>query len=171
MNPGEMADVLGRNLRELQKQLWERVQELKVAQEELVNWKKREEEFRTVSEQLEKARLHADTAEKQLQMESQKAARILAELQLARAAQHQAESQLAGAAERARALEEQNRGWEQKIARLEARSPESIPKRGLQVCLDAMQAVTPGPVRNAVRQYYLNWFYFRMFPERRPGGQ
>jgi polysaccharide pyruvyl transferase CsaB len=164
MMPAQMVDALGRNVRELQKQLWERVQELKAAQEELVSWRKREEEFRTVSEQLEQARLQAATAQKQLEMESRKLDRTLAEM-------HGVESQLAAAAERAGALEEQNRAWERKIAQLEARSPESIPKRGLQVCLDAMQAVTPGSLRSAVRKYYLNWFYFRMFPERRQGGQ
>ena len=64
-------------------------------------------------------------------------------------------------------LRNEHRAAEDKIARLESKTLGGILKRSLQLALDTLQIVTPGPLRNAVRKYYLNWFYFRIYPERR----
>jgi polysaccharide pyruvyl transferase CsaB len=46
--------------------------------------------------------------------------------------------------------------------------PEPGFKRAVQLFLDVLQAVTPGPLRRAARKPYLQ-LYFRIFPEKRPG--
>ncbi len=54
-----------------------------------------------------------------------------------------------------------------KIAGYESKTFSGILKRALQVALDMFQILTPGPIRAAFRKYYLNWFYYRVYPERR----
>jgi len=58
--------------------------------------------------------------------------------------------------------------FKQQIAGYESKTFGAIVKRALQVVLDLFQFLTPRPLRDAVRKYYLNWFYFRIYPERRP---
>jgi hypothetical protein len=81
---------------------------------------------------------------------------------LAANAAQQADAQVAALTNRVAAFERQ-------IAGHESKTLAGIAKRALQVALDTFQILTPGPLRAAVRKYYLNWFYFRIYPERRAG--
>lgn len=68
-----------------------------------------------------------------------------------------------------REAEQQSAILQERLIRLESHTPTGIAKRALQVFLDTLQLITPRPLRAAVRKYYLNWFYFRIYTERRPG--
>ncbi len=57
---------------------------------------------------------------------------------------------------------------EARLATLEEKSFAAVSKRGLQVVLDLLQLATPEFLRAAVRRYYLEYFYYRIYPERRP---
>jgi polysaccharide pyruvyl transferase CsaB len=57
---------------------------------------------------------------------------------------------------------------ERRLAPHESKTFGGIVKRALQAALDLGQLLTPRPLRNALRKSYLNWFYFRVYPERRP---
>ena len=118
---------------------------------------------------LQDARLATDAAQKRFDAESRKAdaesrraAQLSHDLQLAGAAQQRADAQLAWLTSSGRALQDQ-------VARLESKTLGGIVKRALQLALDTLQLITPGPLRAAVRKHYLNWFYFRIYPERRAG--
>jgi polysaccharide pyruvyl transferase CsaB len=133
-------------------------------------------QFEDASAQLELARQaavesrreleDAARARRQLELANSQAARALLEAgieaEAARARERDVAAQLDLAARSAASLQEQ-------IARLESRSLAGISKRALQLLLDACQLVTPAPLRAAVRKYYLNWFYFKIYPERRAG--
>ncbi|HLK61887.1 MAG TPA: glycosyltransferase [Bryobacteraceae bacterium] len=57
---------------------------------------------------------------------------------------------------------------EARLAALETKSLGAVCKRGLQVLLDLAQILTPELLRRLFRRYYLEYFYFRIYPERRP---
>lgn len=93
-------------------------------------------------------------------MESRRTTRLSLDLQLANTSKQQADARLA-------ALTSSVAAFERQVAQHESKRFGSIAKRALQVVLDTLQILTPGPLRAAVRKYYLNWFYFRIYPERR----
>jgi hypothetical protein len=114
--------------------------------------------------ELQDARLAADTAQMRLEIESYKASQLSLDLQLAHTAKQRSDSQVT-------ALTSSVQGLQKQVARLESKTPAGIAKRALQLALDALQLLTPAPLRAAVRKYYLNWFYFRIYPERRVGAE
>jgi polysaccharide pyruvyl transferase CsaB len=59
---------------------------------------------------------------------------------------------------------------EDTIAAGTAKRPGAIARRGLHVALDAVEICVPARLRAAVRKYYLNWFYYRIYPEKRVAG-
>lgn len=65
------------------------------------------------------------------------------------------------------ALASATKEYEERLARLEAKTLPGIAKRALQIVLDLAEICTPERLRAAVRQYYLHSFYFRLYPERR----
>ena len=180
MQPLEMADSLVRKLKDLRIQgegtrrqldeAWKALEHAAGAQKQL------EVESRRTTQELEDARREAA----RLEMESLRTARELEEaaatqrrletenllaahdLERTRARNHQADSQLAALTITAKALE-------LRLASLESKTLAGIAKRALQLVLDTVQILTPGPLRAAVRKHYLNWFYFRIYPERRAG--
>jgi polysaccharide pyruvyl transferase CsaB len=122
--------------------------------------KRIEEENLRISRELQDARREADTAQERFAMESRKTTQLTNDLQLAGAAKQQADRQVEALTNSAAALE-------RRVAGHESKTLGSIAKRALQVVLDTLQLLTPRPLRAAVRKHYLNWFYFRIYPERR----
>jgi hypothetical protein len=119
--------------------------------------KRSDEEHRRTSQELEDTRLEAAATQKRLELEILGTAH---ELEIARDRARHADAQLAQVTSAAKALDA-------RLAPLESKTLGSIAKRGLQVGLDMLQILTPGPLRGAIRKHYLNWFYFRIYPERR----
>jgi septal ring factor EnvC (AmiA/AmiB activator) len=108
-------------------------------------------ELEETASQLANSRQEADSLRRELQDARQESG----------AAQQQAEAQVA-------ALQNSVAAGERRLAGYESKTFGAIAKRALQVALDTFQILTPRPLRSAVRKYYLNWFYFRIYPERRP---
>lgn len=171
MRPTELADALVqkakdlRILKEERDQLWTQLdgawKALAESRRQLEDGaailKRTEEESRRTSQELEDTRLEAAATQKRLESEILGSAH---ELEIARAQARHADAQLAQVTGAAKALEA-------RLAPLESKTLGSIAKRGLQVSLDMLQILTPGPLRGAIRKHYLNWFYFRIYPERR----
>jgi polysaccharide pyruvyl transferase CsaB len=172
--PLEMADGLVAKVREVQTQIREleetqrqladsrqqvqaRVREVEEAQTQLLDSRQEGDRLRRAAQD---ALLDADAAHTRFLMESRKIAQLTLDLQLAGGARQQADAQ-------ADALRNTVAVLERRIAQSEAKTFSGIAKRGLQVTLDMFQVLTPGPLRAVVRKYYLNWFYFRIYPERR----
>ena len=63
---------------------------------------------------------------------------------------------------------EQIRSLEARLAAFDNKSLGAVCKRQVQVLLDLVQIATPEFLRRLVRRYYLNFFYYRLYPERRP---
>jgi polysaccharide pyruvyl transferase CsaB len=176
--PLEMADALVRNVREVQTrirelegthtQLADSRQEADRLRRELQDvlldagraQKRLAEENLRITRELQDARRAADTAQDGFAMESRRTTQLSRGLQLASTAKQQADAQIA-------ALRSSVAVFERQIAGHESKTLGSIAKRALQVALDTLQLLTPRPLRAAVRKYYLNWFYFRIYPERR----
>jgi polysaccharide pyruvyl transferase CsaB len=172
--PLEMADGLVGKVREIQT----RVRELEGAQAQLTDarlesdrmgrelqeagaaLKRGDEENLRIARALEDARRRADAAQERFAMESRRTTHLSMDLQRASTGKQQADAQVA-------ALTNRVADCERQIARHESKTFAGIAKRALQVVLDTFQTLTPGPLRAAVRKYYLNWFYFRIYPERR----
>jgi len=185
MQPFEMADALVRKGKELQTQIREfeethkqladsrqeadRVRrefedallDADTAQKRFETAQKRfaEESLRTTRE-LQDARREADTAQESLAMERRKTAQLSLDLQFASTAKQQADAQVVAVTNSIAVLERQ-------VDLHESKTFGSIVKRALQAALDMIQILTPSPLRAAVRKYYLNWFYYRIYPERR----
>lgn len=175
MRPIEMADALVSKVREIQT----RIRELEETSTQLADsrqeadrlrralldagtvQKRLEEENLRTAREFEEARREADKAQERFAMESRKTTQLARDLLLASTARRQADAQVAALTSSVAALERQ-------IARHDSKILGSIVKRALQVVLDTLQILTPGPLRAAVRKYYLNWFYFRIYPERKP---
>lgn len=113
--------------------------------------------------ELQDARRESTAAVERSSRESRRAAQLALDLQAASTARQQADAQVATLANSVAALE-------RLMAQHESKTFGGIAKRALQIVLDTFQILTPGPLRAAVRKYYLNWFYFRIYPERRSGG-
>ena len=167
MRPLEMADALVCKAREIQTahtQLVDSRQEADRLRQSLLDadtaQKRFEEENRRIARELQGARREADTARERFAMESRRTTQLSHDLQLANTARQQADARVAALTSSVAALERQ-------VAGHESKGFGSIAKRALQVVLDTLQILTPGPLRAAVRKYYLNWFYFRIYPERR----
>jgi polysaccharide pyruvyl transferase CsaB len=176
VRPLEMADGIVGKVKEIQT----RVRELEGAQVQLtevrqeadrLRWelqngeaaqKRLEDENLRTTRALQDARRQADTVQERLAAESRKTTQLSLDLQRAGKASQQAEAQVS-------ALRYRVAGLERQIAPHESKTFGGIAKRALQVVLDGFQMLTPGPLRSAVRKYYLNWFYFRIYPERRAG--
>ncbi len=107
----------------------------------------------TLKRTLETAKHEADAARERLAGETRKTTQLSADLQSVSSAKSGAEAQIAE--------------LQRRMAWYESKSLGHITKRGLQVALDLLQVLTPGFLRSAVRKYYLDWFYFRIYPERR----
>ena len=103
----------------------------------------------------------ADTARERMANESRRTTQLSLELERARTAGQQAEARIA-------ALHQSLAVAQRHLAGYESKTLGGIVKRALQTALDFFQLLTPGLLRSAVRKYYLNWFYFRIYPERRP---
>ncbi len=95
-----------------------------------------------------------------LEMEGQRAGRLANDL-------HNALAERGRTEERIAALLREKELLEMQAAAANVKKPGAIAKRGLQVFLDTLEICVPRPLRAAVRKYYLNWFYFRIYPERR----
>ena len=108
-----------------------------------------------VAGEMREVEREAETAREQAVEESRRTAQLSLELEAAVA--------------RSAALADSVAGLERRLAGHESKTFGGIAKRGLQLVLDTCQMLTPGPLRSAVRKYYLNWFYFRMFPEKATG--
>jgi DNA repair exonuclease SbcCD ATPase subunit len=174
MRPLEMADALVRKVRDVQAgireleethaQLADSQQEADRLRRELQNadtaQKRFAEENLRIMRELQDARREADTAQERFARESRRTTQLSLDLQVASTAKQQADAQAAALRSVVAVLERQ-------VARHESKTLGSIAKRTLQVVLDTVQILTPGPLRAAVRKYYLNWFYFRIYPERR----
>jgi polysaccharide pyruvyl transferase CsaB len=97
---------------------------------------------------------------------------LTAELQQARqdgvAARERLESETRKTRELAAAIEETH--TQQRLTELQSKTAGGIAKHATHVFLDALQFITPRPVRELIRKPYLNLFYYRLYPERRPGG-
>jgi polysaccharide pyruvyl transferase CsaB len=179
MRPIEMADALVRKVREIQGEILTRIQELEETHTQLADsrqeadhlrralldagtgQKRVEEENLRIARELEEARREADKAQERFAMESRRTAQLSLDLRLANTSKQQADARVAALTSSFAVLERQ-------VARHESKTLGSIAKRALQVALDTLQILTPGPLRAVVRKYYLNWFYFRIYPERRP---
>jgi hypothetical protein len=159
----EMADSLIGKAKEVQA----RIRELEEVQTQLAEAR---QESGRLRQQLQDGRLavnttrwHFETVQKRLEEET---LRLTRELQEARRDADTAQ-ELAGA--RKQQADAQIAILERRIAGYESKTFGGIAKRALQVVLDTFQLLTPGPLRAAFRKYYLNWFYFRIYPERRAG--
>jgi uncharacterized protein (DUF3084 family) len=115
-------------------------------------------ELEETASQLANSRQEADSLRRELQDARQESGTAQ---ELAVAAKQQADAHVA-------ALENSVAACERRLAGYESKTFGAIAKRALQVALDMFQILTPRPLRSAVRKYYLNWFYFRIYPERRP---
>ena len=153
MRPLEMADSLVRKAKEVQT----RIRELEGSQTQLADSGQEADRLRR---ELQEAKREADAAQERFAMESRRSNQLSLDLQSASAARQQADAQVGALTNSIAALERQ-------LARHESKTFSGIVKRALQVALDMFQILTPGPLRAAVRKYYLNWFYFRIYPERR----
>jgi polysaccharide pyruvyl transferase CsaB len=191
MGPFEMADALVRKGRHLQTEVQTRIRELAETHTQLADsrqeadrlrrefedvlqdadkaqkrleaaQKRFAEEHLGITRELEDARREAGTAQERLAVERRKTSQISLELQLASTAKQQGDEEVA-------ALRSSVAVLEREVARHESKTFGSIVKRALQAALDMVQILTPSPLRAAVRKYYLNWFYFRIYPERRAG--
>jgi chromosome segregation ATPase len=138
-----------------------RIRELEEAPAQLADAR---QESGRLGQQLQDARLavdttrwHFETVQKRLEEETLRLTREL------RDAQREADR----AQERFAATDAHVTVLERRIAGYESKTFAGIAKRALQVALDTFQLLTPGPLRAAFRKYYLNWFYFRIYPERR----
>jgi polysaccharide pyruvyl transferase CsaB len=165
----EMADGLVRKVHEVKA----RIGELEETQTQLAN--SRQEADRLGGE-LQDVKREADTAhqrceeiarelrdtKKEADTAQERRQEIARELREAQKEADEAQKRLAALTNTVAALERQ-------VARHESKTFAGIAKRALQVVLDTFQLLTPGPLRAAVRKYYLNWFYFRIYPERRAG--
>jgi polysaccharide pyruvyl transferase CsaB len=156
--PLEMADGVVRKAREvgaLIRELEELPRQLEDAQAE---GERLQGELQDVQRVADRNRKSWEEAQERFHWESRKTDQLTLDLQRAGTARQQAEAQIA-------ALTEKLAGCER---RYESKTFAAVTKRALQVALDMFQMLTPSPLRAAVRKYYLNWFYFRIYPERRP---
>jgi polysaccharide pyruvyl transferase CsaB len=158
MRPLEMADGVVRKAREV----GARIRELDEAREEGESLQRVLQDALQDAEanrkRWEDAKRETEEARERFAKESRQ---LSLDLERAGAARQQAEAEIA-------ALTEKLAGCERRAAPHETKTFAAITKRALQVALDAFQMLTPSPLRTAVRKYYLNWFYFRIYPERRP---
>jgi polysaccharide pyruvyl transferase CsaB len=115
-----------------------------------------------IARELQDARREMDTAQESFAMERRRTTQLSVDLQLANAARQQGDERVAELTNSVADLERQ-------VARHESKTFGGIVKRALQAALDMVQILTPSPLRAVVRKYYLNWFYFRIYPERRTG--
>jgi polysaccharide pyruvyl transferase CsaB len=179
--PLEMADALVRQVKEVQA----RIRELEGTQTQLADsrqeadrlgqelqdalttQKRFAEENRGITRELQDASRESDTAQERFAMERRRSTQLSLDLQLASTARQQADAQVAALTSSVAALTSSVATVQRQLARHESKTLGSIVKRALQVALDTMQLLTPSPLRAAVRKYYLNWFYFRIYPERR----
>ena len=164
LRPFEMADGLVRKVKDLRIRKDETRRQLDEVQEHLASSRRELENAGAAQSRLERESLRtarqledAAATQQRLETENQRTAR---DLDLARARQQQADSQLAALVNAAQVLEA-------RLAPLESKTLAGIAKRALQVVLDLFQILTPPPLRAAVRKHYLNWFYFRIYPEKR----
>ena len=117
----------------------------------------------TLEREMERIRRARDVAQDRLTRETEKSRRLSSDFERAHHAAEQRAAEIAQLTKAADALE-------RRIAGYESKSLGGICKRGLQASLDLLQILTPSPLRRAVRRYYLDWFYFRVYPEKRTGG-
>ena len=122
---------------------------------------RRREETRQITQELTAQAVEKAGLARELEETRQKLEEAWRALEGANAQKQAAEWQSAAAMKSFRMREE-------RLAELESKRPGAIAKRGLQLVLDVFQMITPGPLRRSIRKYYLNWFYFRIYPERRP---
>jgi hypothetical protein len=118
------------------------------------------EENLRIARELQDTWREAETAEGRFAMERRRTGQLTRDLELASTAKQQADAQV-------EILTNSVADLRRQLAPHESKTFGSIVKRALQVVLDTLQLLTPGPLRSAVRKYYLNWFYFRIYPERR----
>jgi glycosyltransferase involved in cell wall biosynthesis len=111
--------------------------------------KKQHDVLRKTSEDDKRRLIHNNAhLRKQLDAEADKSRMLQGELEAARR----------------RALE-----MESTVDRMERRLLRNRLKRGLHHSLDFMQTLVPESVRRVARPTYLEYFYYRIYPERRPG--
>jgi len=108
---------------------------------------------------------HRDSLQSQLESAQSRIAQLASELAVVIEAKGAAGAQAAADFATATAVIER---LEQRIARLGSKSLAGIAKRVLQIMLDVVEICTPRRLRAALRKYYLNWFYFRLYPDQRP---
>jgi polysaccharide pyruvyl transferase CsaB len=122
----------------------------------------------------EKSASAAAAAEALHQQEVFRAAQLMRDLEETRGSLEQAWRYGEGLAAQKQALEldlawfsQSARTLEERVARLESKRPTDLAKRSFQIVLDTFEVLTPTRIRAAIRKYYLNWFYFRIYPEKR----
>jgi hypothetical protein len=175
MRPLDLADGLIRKVKDLRIERDGTRKQLGTVQEEATRFRQELQDAVTTQNRLSAENLeiaqelgNAVSAQKRLSVENLEIAvsaqkrleRTAYDLELALARGRQADSQVAALTNAAKALEE-------RLAPLESKTSGGIAKRALQVVLDLLQILTPAPLRAAVRKQYMNWFYFRIYPERR----